>query len=187
MKRLFTLALVAILAMACTEREWDLAHGYDSSSYISALITGTSENYDNKRFMSDTGRFTDESHPEFRMHDDGTFSFDLGRMLYTKKGEMVWINFHWENLDGKITLDKVYSLMVIGDSRATLKSASKEYKATNGWIEFTSKRVYDGGMLYSGEFWFEAIAEDGTKVTVTDGSIIDCRICIADDYGCVER
>ena len=187
MKRLFTLILVAMFAMACTEREWDLRCGYDSSSYISATVTGTSEKFENLRFMSEVGQFNDGYHPEFTMHDDGTFSFELSRSLSTKSGQSVWLNFQWDNLEGKITLDKVYSLMVVGDSRATLRAASRTYNATNGWIVFTSKRVYAGGMLYSGEFCFEAEAEDGTKVSVTNGNITDCRVCIADDYGCVEK
>ena len=197
MKRLLTLILVAMLSMSCTEREWLLMNGTDSSSYISATVTGTLYNCINERFTSDSGQFNDYYHPEFTMHDDGTFDFNLKRKLSSKNGHDIWLYFEWENLDGKITLDKVYSLKVVGDSRAritssivhadTLKEKTKEYNSTSGWIVFTSKRVYSGGMLYTGEFCFEAEAEDGTKVSVTNGHIIDCRICIADDYGCVAK
>ena len=183
--------------MACTEREWHLENGIDSSSYISATITGTCKQYDNVRFMSNRGPFDDEYHPEFTMHDDDTFDFELSRALDSKSGERIWLEFEWNNINGKIKLDKVYSLKAGNDSRGRIslyatdkKSNTQElkvYNATGGWIVFKSKRVYSGGMLYSGEFCFDGVTEDGEKASVTDGYIIDCRICIADDYGCVER
>ena len=197
MKRFLALIFVAMLSISCTEREWYLSRGIDSSSYISATITGSFYNYNNERFTSDSGQFNSYYHPEFTMHDDGTFDFTLKRKLSSKKGHDIWLNFKWENIDGEIALDKVYSLKVVGESRASItlnlpsvdpyEQKTKEYNSTSGWIVFTSKRVYSGGMLYTGEFCFEAEAEDGQKVSVTNGKIIDCRICIADDYGCVAK
>ena len=118
-------------------------------------------------------------------------------VAFSKSGERIWLEFEWNNINGKIKLDKVYSLKAGNDSRGRIslyatdkKSNTQElkvYNATGGWIVFKSKRVYSGGMLYSGEFCFDGVTEDGEKASVTDGYIIDCRICIADDYGCVER
>ncbi len=195
MKRLYYIVIVAFIAIvgaSCTEREYSLEHGYDIKSYISANVSGTVDQYSKLHFFSDTGVYSDYYHPEFRMHDDGTFSFDLKRRLTGKNNSLGDLKFVWDNVNGTIELDKVYSLKVVGESRASFgmtlsDNIYREYHATDGWIVFTSKRVYSDGLLYTGEFRFEGVAEDGDRMSVTDGYIIDCRICVADDYGCMTK
>lgn len=189
MKRYVLIVLgIALFALSCERREHSFMFGIDRDSYISADIYGSYRNYNGMRFTSSSGTYTSDDHPELTIHSDGTFSFKLDRGLYAQNGDYMHLCFYWDKEDSEFEFGKVYSLTLFGLARADVdlyeQSEHFMYKAVNGWIIFRSRRPYDGGLLYSGEFRFEGCTEDGDRIVVENGKFIDCRICWGDDYGC---
>ena len=157
-----------------------------------ATISGSFKEYDNKQFYSGEVPFNDEQHPEFTIYEDGTFSFSFDRTLQARGGDFVYINMGWDKLEGAIEINKVYPLALLNESRAFIRVntddyKNKQYTAVDGWVVFTKKKVHSGGFLFTGDFRFEAVAEDGDTISVESGIISECRICVADDYGCVAK
>ena len=202
MKRyIIAILCLCLLAVSCEKREFALIMGCDINSYISADVYGTYRNYNGLRFASDAGVYKSCDHPEIRRHEDGTFSFKLDRRLTAKNDDDIHICFYWDREDNEFELGRVYSLTLLGDARADIELYERctkdsgygfeityyeetTYEAVNGWIIFNSRRPYDDGMLFSGEFRFEGRAEDGSEVLIDRGKFKDCRICWANDYCC---
>lgn len=192
MKRLFAFVAVALLAMSCTKQDIYSLLSANRGSYISATISGSFKNFENTEFQSNEVYFDEEQHPEFKMYEDGTFSFTFDHTLQARGGEFVYINMGWDKLEGAIELNKVYPLALLNESRAFIRVntdnyQSKQYNAVDGWVVFTKKKVHSGGFLFTGDFRFDAVAEDGDTISVQNGVISECRICVADDYGCVAK
>ena len=192
MKRLFAVIAVALLAMSCTKEDLYSLFSTDGGSYVTANVTGSFKGYDNKLFYSGETSFNENQHPEFTIFEDGTFSLSFDRTLQGRGSEFVYIYMGWDKLEGTIEINKVYPLALLNESRAFIRVntddyKSKQYNAVDGWVCFTKKKVHSGGFLFSGDFRFEAVAEDGDTISVENGVISECRICVADDYGCVAK
>lgn len=183
---------VAMVASSCTQQDLTLIFGSSTNPKISATISGSHREYDNRYFASDAGTYQRNDHPEITTHADKTFSVKLDRTLYNRDGEYVSLYFALENIAGEFELDTVYPLYLLDDSRAHLdlvdckddNFVTTTYNACDGWIVFTKKKVHSGGYLFSGEFCFNGVTESGERVSVENGIFSNCRICWADDYGC---
>lgn len=194
--RRYTLILLALalLAISCEKREWARRVAeVDIDSYVYADISGTYRDYKKVRFSSDSGHYKIYDHPELKMHDDGTFSFKLARSLYNKRGEDIHICFYWDRDKNDFEFGKVYPLTLLGKARADIDLYDREgtyhryhtmYEAVDGWIIFKSRRPYDEGFLFSGEFYFKGKSEDGDMALIENGKFRDCRICWSNDYCC---
>ena len=187
--RAIAIIVVVLSATACTGREWAATtKGLDIQSYISIELSGTHREYSDAYFSSNVGRYVESDHPQITLHDDGTFSFRLHRTLYNDNREELKLCFYIDRHIAGFALGQVYSLYVIDDVRADIDLYDGDgvttYKAANGYIVFTDRSPYAGSMLFSGEFHFEGVAEDGTRARIENGKFSSCRICYGDDYGC---
>lgn len=183
---------VVIFAASCTQEDLAMIFGTSTNPKISATISGTYREYENRYFSSDSGTYQRNDHPQITTHADSTFSFKLDRTLYNREGEYLRLCFGLDKIAGELEIDKVYPLYLLDESRAQLELVDRAndnfvtttYNACDGWIVFTKKKVHSGGFLFSGEFAFSGVTETGEKVSVDCGVFSNCRICWADDYGC---
>lgn len=192
MKRLFIFVAAALLSMSCTKQDIVSLLNINGGTYISATVSGSVKAYDNREFRSGDIYFDEDQHPEFKMHDDGTFSFSMDHTLQARGGDVLYINIGWERLEGTIEIGKVYPLALLNESRAFVRIntdtyQSKQYNAVDGWVVFTKKKAHSGGFLFTGDFRLKGVAEDGDTISVENGIISEYQICIADDYGCVAK
>lgn len=183
---------VAMFASSCTQQDLTMIFGSSKNPKISATISGSYREYDNRYFASDAGTYQNNDHPQITTHADSTFSFKLDRTLYNREGEYVRICFGLNKIAGDLEIDKVYPLYLLDESRAYIELVDRKsdefvtttYDACDGWVVFTNKKVHSGGYLFSGEFCFSGVTESGETISVDNGIFSNCRICWADDYGC---
>lgn len=191
--KLFSAIITVVMFItSCTEQNLIMIFGTNLDSRVSATISGTYREYDNRYFSSDSGTYHRNDHPQITNHADSTFSFKMNRSLYNKEADYVGLSFNLNKIAGALEINKVYPLYLLDDSRAQLDIVDRiddnfvttTYNACDGWIVFTNKKIHSGGFLFSGEFRFSGVTETGEKVVVDSGVFTNCRICWGDDYGC---
>ena len=193
MRSLFAIAISLILLTSCA-KDFYYIFGMDVDAPISVELSGSRYEWDNELFTSDSGYFSHYNHPDLVLHDDGGFSFELNRALGSEVGKNadLWISV--EDEDSPYELNRVYSLIILGESRASITFSERgesytmpngtvvtdiihhTYYATDGYLIFTEQSEYSGDYILSGEFRFKGVSEDGDEIYVERGTFANCRI-----------
>lgn len=192
MKRLFIIAISLILFTSCAKDFYYIV-GIDADAPITAELRGSRYEWDNELFSSERGYFSYYNHPDITLHEDGGFTFEFRRSLGSEVGKSadLWIGF---KEDSPYELNKVYSLIILGESRAAITFSERgeshtmpsgtvatdiinhTYEAQDGYIIFTEQQEYGGDYLLSGEFRFRGVSEDGDEIFVEHGTFANCRV-----------
>lgn len=193
MRRLFAIAISLILLTSCA-KDFYTIFGLDVDAPISAKLSGSRYEWDEELFSSSGGYYSEGNHPDLILHEDGGFTFEMGRSLVCEDGKDAYLSLYIEDEDSPYELNKVYSLIILGNSRAsitfnelnethTLPSGTTvsdyiayRYEAVDGYIVFTKQEDSGTGYLLSGRFRFRGVSEDGDEIFVEKGTFTDCRV-----------
>ncbi|MBO5716891.1 MAG: hypothetical protein J6R50_02070 [Alistipes sp.] len=192
-------SMISLTFVSCSDEFW----GIDSNATISMNLYGSGYGWRGEKFSSSTGIFNDMDHPEFVIKDSGGFTLDLYRYVTSEEGNSARLNIYINNSVSPLELDRVYSLVLLGDAMACLefseRGATKPlpgggsvteyitrcYKALDGYVIFTRAEEYGSDYKFSGEFSFTGWCEElGDTVEVRNGKFEDCRICVSIGQDC---
>lgn len=195
MKRYRTiLAVSLLLAMVSCAKDFYSIFGLDVDAPISAKLSGSRYEWDEEIFSSSGGYYSEHNHPDLILHEDGGFTFELGRSLVCDDGKDAYLSLYVEDEDSPYELDRVYSLVILGESRATItfnelnethklpsgavvsNYIAYRYEAADGYLIFTKQEEYGTSYLLSGEFRFRGVSEDGDEIFVEQGTFKNCRV-----------
>ncbi len=202
MRRFILVSFLSIFALgfvSCLDEHF----GIDSNATISMNLYGSGYGWNGEKFSSSTGIFNDWNHPEFVIKDTGGFTLDLHRQLGSEAGSKLQFYIYINNDYAPLELDKVYSLVLLGESMACIdfydqattkplpgggsvtEYAPRRYKAIDGYIKFTRAEEYGDDYKFSGEFSFSGRCEEfDDSIEVRNGEFENCRICVALGEGC---
>lgn len=196
------LLFLGFVLVGC-EKDVASIYGVDADAPITAELTGSYIDYQSEKVSSESGIFSQNNHPEVIFNSDGSFDFELCRTLSDEHDRGVTLSFYIRGETSVFELDKVYSLIELGEARACvdlerctgyeeMDSGTKIiyyetvcYKAVDGYIKFTKQEPYGSHNLMSGEFRFTARDEYGTELNVDKGRFSNCRVCFANEDGCM--
>ncbi len=195
MRRYYAIfAILLSLTLVSCAKDFYSIFGVDVDAPISVKLSGSRYEWNEELFSSDTGSFSNYNHPDLILHEDGGFTFEMGRSLVCEDGKDAYLSIYIEDEDSPYQLNRVYSLVILGKSRAsitfnelnethTLPSGTTvtdyiayRYEAVDGYLIFTKQESYGGGYLLSGEFRFKGVSEDGDEIFVEHGTFKDCRV-----------
>lgn len=195
MKRYYLVIAIGLsLLLGSCAKDFYSLFGLDVDAPISLELTGSRYEWDGELFASDGGYYSYGNHPDLIIHEDGGFTFDLHRSLGSEVGKGAELSLHIDDYDAPYELNKVYSLVILGDAYASITFRERgmtyplpsgttvteyithEYKAKDGYIIFTKQEEYGDGYLLSGEFKFRGVCEDGDEISVENGTFRDCRV-----------
>lgn len=202
MRRFILVSLLTVFTLgfvSCLDENF----GVDSNAQISMNLYGSGYGWNGEKFSSSKGIFNNWDHPEFVIKNTGGFTLDLHRELGSEVGNSLKFYIYINNDYSPLELDKVYSLVLLGESMACVefydRGATKPlpgvgsvteyvtrcYKAIDGYIKFTRAEEYGSDYKFSGEFSFCGRCEEfDDSIEVRNGTFENCRICVALGDGC---
>ena len=202
MRRFILVSLLSVLALGFVSC-LDEYMGLDSNAQISMNLYGSGYDWKGEKFSSSTGIFNDWNHPEFVIKNTGGFTLNLSRELGSEVGNRLQFHIYINNDYSPLELDRVYSLVLLGESMASVEFSDKGvtkplpgggtvteyvtrcYKAVDGYIKFTRAEEYGDDYKFSGEFSFCGRCEEfDDSIEVRNGTFENCRICVALGDGC---